>query len=133
MIGAEKDWREEFGLDRADARLFFAGEFDVAQRGGPASQAHGIRPAFELPALDDALCTDHRVLVYFKKVDRIDAIDVADLHSKFWNRSGASVLVFIWRYEGDVYSALAFSSRKPTVGARFRHSSTGFDIDRGKE
>jgi predicted RNA methylase len=105
-LGAEKDWREEFGLDLADAKLFFAGESDVAQKGGPASQAHVLRHAFELLRLDGVLCTDHAPLIYFKTVDRIDASDVADLHRKFWNHGGAPVLVLITRDEVHVYSGL---------------------------
>lgn len=105
-LGAEKDWREEFGLDQADAKLFFAGEEDVAQKGGPASQAHVLRHAFELLELDGVLCTEHAPLIYFKKVDRIDATDVADLHRTFWNHGGAPVLVIITRDEVHVYSGL---------------------------
>jgi hypothetical protein len=105
-LGAEKDWREEFGLDQADAKLFFAGEAEVAQKGGPASQAHVLRHAFDLLALDGVLCAEHAPLIYFKKVDRIDATEVADLHRTFWNHGGAPVLVLITRDEVHVYSGL---------------------------
>lgn len=105
-LGAEKDWREEFGLDLADARLFFADKADVGQLGGPTSQAHVIRHAFELLGLDGALCTEHAPLIYFKKVSRIDATAVSELHRKFWNHGGAPVLVLITRDEVHVYSGL---------------------------
>ncbi|HVR38218.1 MAG TPA: N-6 DNA methylase [Thermoanaerobaculia bacterium] len=105
-LGAEKDWREEFGLDRADTKLFFADKSDVARRGGPASQAHVIRHAFDLLSLDGALCTEHAPLVYFKKVHRIDATAVAELHRKFWNHGGAPVLALITRDDVHIYSGL---------------------------
>jgi hypothetical protein len=105
-LGAEKDWREEFGLDLADASLFFADKTDVARRGGPASQAHVIRHAFDLLGLDGALCTEHAPLIYFKKVNRIDATTVLELHRKFWNHGGAPVLVLITRDDVHVYSGL---------------------------
>ena len=105
-LGAEKDWREELGLDQADAKLFFSGQSDVAQKGGPASQAHVLRHAFELLGLDGVLCTEHAPLIYFKKVERIDPSDVADLHRRFWNHGGAPVLVLITRDEVHVYSSL---------------------------
>ncbi len=117
-LGAEKDWREEFGLDQADAKLFFAGEADVTQKGGPASQAHVLRHAFELLGLDAALCTEHAPLIYFKKADRIDATEVEDLHRTFWNHGGAPVLVLITREEVHVYSGLV----RPEPRAEYQRS-----------
>jgi hypothetical protein len=105
-LGAEKDWREEFGLDPADANLFFAGPSEVARRGSPSSQAHVLRHAFKLLDLDGILCTEHAPLIYFKKVHRIDADAVADLHHRFWNHGGAPVLVLISRDEVHIYSGL---------------------------
>ncbi|HEX7828372.1 MAG TPA: hypothetical protein VF787_01890 [Thermoanaerobaculia bacterium] len=105
-LGAEKDWRDEFGLDQADASLFFANKADVVRRGSPTSQAHVIRHAFDLLELDGALCTEHAPLIYFKKVHRIDATAIAELHRKFWNHGGAPVLAVITCDEVHVYSAL---------------------------
>jgi hypothetical protein len=105
-LGAEKDWREEFGLDLADASLFYADKSDIARRGGPTSQAHVIRHAFDLLGLDGALCTEHAPLIYFKKVHRIDANAVAEIHRKFWSHGGAPVLVLITRDDVHVYSGL---------------------------
>lgn len=105
-LAAEKDWREEFGLDLADASLFFADESDVARRGSPSSQAHVLRHAFKLLEVDGILCTEHAPLIYFKTLQRIDASTVADLHHKFWNHGGAPILVLITRDEVHVYSGL---------------------------
>ena len=105
-LGAEKDWRKEFGLDQADARLFFADKADLARRGSPASQVHVLRHAFELLEVDGVLCSPHAPLIYFKKVPRVDAARVVELHRRFWNHGGAPVLVLITREDVHVYSGL---------------------------
>jgi len=105
-LAAEKDWREEFGLDLADASLFFADESDVARRGAPSSQAHVLRHAFRLLEVDGILCTDHAPLIYFKKLRRIDVSTVTRLHRDFWNHGGAPVLVLITDDDVHVYSGL---------------------------
>src|SRR5258708_5124427 len=105
-FGAEKDWREEFGLDQADASHFFGDVSDVVRRSPSKSQAHVLRHAFELLAVDGILSTPHAPLIYFKQVQRIDTNAVVELHRKFWNHGGAPVLVLITRDEVHVYSGL---------------------------
>src|SRR5436305_8434088 len=105
-LGTEKDWRQEFGLDEADAKLFFADKSDLARHSGSTSQAHVVRQAFDLLGLDGALCTDHAPLIYFKRVRRVDPADVVELHRRFWNHGGAPVLVLITQDEVHVYSGL---------------------------
>ena len=82
-LGVEKDWRQEFGLDRADRSLFFGDKSEVVRRGSPSSQAHVLRHAFDLLDVDGILSTEHAPLIYFKKVQRIDPAAVAELHRRF--------------------------------------------------
>lgn len=50
-----------------------------------APQAHIMCCAFDLLKLDGMLCAENAPLVYFKEVKRVNPLEVAALHRKFWN------------------------------------------------
>jgi N-6 DNA Methylase len=105
-LGIHHEWREQFGIGDADAKLFFASKSDLGRRDTTGAQGHVLRRAFDLLDLDGVFCTDNTPLVYFKRVDRIHLPDVARLHQKFWNHGGAPILVLISRDDVHVYSGL---------------------------
>jgi hypothetical protein len=116
--GMNSDWRKEFGIDDAHANLFFASPGDVATAEASAARPHVLRRAFQLLKLDGIFCTQHAPLVYFKLVDRIDALEVAQAHRLFWNHGGAPVLVFVSPRDVHIYSGLVRPAAEPDPSGR---------------
>ena len=104
---AASDWRKEFGIDgRKPPNLFTSKD----QMSPSTPQAHLLRRAFDVLKVDGILCVDHSPLAYFKLVKRITSEAVYELHKRFWNHSGASLLVLISDDCVHVYSGMT----KPT-------------------
>ncbi len=98
------DWWSDFGLDPDGSEAFFARKADLNAAETEAPQSHIMRRAFDLLKLDGILCAENVPLVYFKQLKRINAVDVAELHRKFWNHGGAPILALITPEEVHVYS-----------------------------
>lgn len=105
-ISANNEWRNEFGIAKARPRDFFASKAELNAPGVTASQGHVLRHAFDLLDLDGVFCTENTPLVYFKKVNGIQATEVARLHRTFWNHGGAPILVFVAPDQVQIYSGL---------------------------
>jgi hypothetical protein len=106
MNGGEGEgWREHFGFEEADGRLFVS-KTDFLRGEKTSAQPHILRRAFELLDLDAIFSSGTAPLVYFKTVDSIAAADVARLHRNFWNHGGAPILVLVALDEVHVYSSL---------------------------
>lgn len=99
-------WLDEFGLGGGPADGYIAGKAAINRGGRATSQAHVLRRAFDLLALDGVLCADNAPLVYFKRVAHLDARETASLHRTLWNHGGAPVLVLIAPEEVQLFSAL---------------------------
>src|SRR6267378_1277738 len=87
-------------------KYFLRQQGRVNEPGTDVSQGHVLRRAFDLLKLDGIFCTESAPLVYFKQVKRIETREVARLHQKFWNHSGAPILVLVGLNEVHVYSGL---------------------------
>lgn len=105
-ISGNNEWRNEFGLDRASPKNFFASKDEVDAPGIASSQGHVLRRAFDLLRLDGVFCTENTPLVYFKKVNRIQPSEVRRLHRTFWNHGGAPILVLVAPNQVHIYSGL---------------------------
>lgn len=105
-ISPNIEWRNEFGLASVGPRDFFSSKAELNSPGITASQGHVLRRAFDLLDLDGVFCRGNSPLVYFKKVNRIQAADVAKLHRTFWNHGGAPILVLIAPDQVQIYSGL---------------------------
>jgi len=112
----DKDWRREFGVERAEPGIFFASQAELNAAGADAPQGHVLRRGFDLLKLDGVLCTENAPLVYFKQVKRIDTAEVVRLHRKFWNHGGAPILVLIAPDQVHVYSGLTRPVPQPDRG-----------------
>ena len=111
-------WHAEFGVaEHGD--LFIPATTHLSRVAPHASQAHVARRAFDLLALDGVLCNDNAPLVYFKRVTRIDNIQIAALHRTFWNHGGAPILALIAPDQIHVYSG--FVRPIPTITTAPRH------------
>jgi hypothetical protein len=117
-VATDKDWRKEFGIERAEPGIFFASQAELNAAGADAPQGHVLRRGFDLLKLDGILCTENAPLVYFKQVKRIDTAEVVRLHRKFWNHGGAPILVLIAPDQVHVYSGLTAPVRQPGRGGR---------------
>ena len=113
-VATDKDWRNEFGIEHAEPKVFFANETELNATGTHGSQGHVLGRAFDLLKLDGVLCTENTPLVYFKQVKRIDPAEVFRLHRRFWNHGGAPLLVLIAPNEVHVYSG--FTRPVPQAG-----------------
>lgn len=104
-------WRSEFGItdDRSDR--FFASVEDLRKRATSAPHAHVLRRAFDLLGLDGVLCDQGAPVVYFKQLEALRRADVVDLHRRFWNHGGASILVLISPTEVQVHSGFSRPTR----------------------
>ena len=100
-------WQSEFGIDATHSYSFFARKEDIDSFDSPISYAHVVRRAFDLLELDGVWCDQNTPIVYFKVVDKIDALEISKLHRRFWNHGGAAILVIISPNEVQVYSGLA--------------------------
>lgn len=105
-VAANNKWRSEFGIESAGPSDFFASKAELNAPGVTASQGHVLRRAFDLLGLDGVLCRDNTPLVYFKKVSRIEPVEVARLHRTFWNHGGAPILVLVAPDQVQIYSGL---------------------------
>ena len=100
---SEKNWQEEFGIATRKPPSFFSGKGEI----GPTTpQGHLLRRAFDVLKVDGVLCVDHSPLAYFKLVKRISRQAAFDLHRRFWNHSGASLLVLVTDDRVHVYSGM---------------------------
>jgi hypothetical protein len=100
----QHDWRKEFGLDSRRPPNLFISDKELTSS---TPQAHLLRRAFDAFKVNGILCVDHAPLAYFKVIDRITPAAVFELHRRFWNHSGASLLVLITRDRVHVYSGTA--------------------------
>jgi hypothetical protein len=100
---APKKWQEEFGIDGRRPPNLFTSSDDISQK---TPQAHLLRRAFDVLKVDGVLCVDHSPLVYFKVAKRITPEAVYDLHQRFWNHSGAAILVLVTDDDVQVYSGM---------------------------
>ena len=98
-----KDWRKEFGISERKPPRLFSSKDEITNK---VPQGHLLRRAFDVLGLDGILCADHSPLAYFKTVKRITPQEVFELHRKFWNHSGASLLVLITDDRVYVYSGM---------------------------
>ena len=105
--GTSTHWRKQFGLDNRSAPEFFA---DTADLSDDAPQAHLLQRGFDELDLDGILCAENTPLVYFRRVDRIDADWEAEFYRDFWHHGGAPVLVVISDEDVNIYSALTLPS-----------------------
>src|SRR5215472_2225823 len=103
--GAGDGWREQFGFQEADGRLFVS-KSDFLRGEKTSTQPHILRRAFELLDLDAIFSSGTGPLIYFKTVVSIAAADIMQLHRNFWNHGGAPILVLIAPDEVHVYSSL---------------------------
>ncbi len=105
-FAAGEEWPKEFGIGHGGQNTFYASKAELNEPGTDVSQGHVLRRAFDLLKLDGIFCTESAPLVYFKQVKRIETREVARLHQKFWNHSGAPILVLVGLNEVHVYSGL---------------------------
>lgn len=99
----ERDWLEDFGIQRRKPPNFFASKDEL---NASTKQAHLLRRAFDVLGVDGILCSDHSPLAYFKRVKRLTPDAVRELHRQFWNHGGAPVLVLVSDDRVDVYSGM---------------------------
>lgn len=101
--GAMTDWQEEFGIDGRQPPNLFTSKDDISPK---TPQAHLLRRAFDVLKVDGVLCVDHSPLVYFKLAKRMTSDAVYDLHQRFWNHSGAAILVLVTDEQIQIYSGM---------------------------
>ncbi|QEL18693.1 HsdM family class I SAM-dependent methyltransferase [Limnoglobus roseus] len=103
------DWRQEFGLAGRSSPGFFTAKSEITPS---TPQAHLLRRAFDTLDVDGVLCADHSPLVYFRVVKRITPDAILELHHRFWNHGGASLLVLVTDDSVHVYSGMT----RPAAG-----------------
>ncbi len=99
----EADWLKDFGISGRKPPTLFTSKDDLSQS---TTQAHLLRRAFDVLAVDGILCSDHSPLVYFKRVKRVTLEVVHKLHQQFWNHGGAPVLVIVSDDRVHIYSGM---------------------------
>jgi hypothetical protein len=101
---AGASWTTDFGLNDRTPPAFF-----VSKEGlGPSMpQAHVLRRAFDLLALDGILCADNTPLIYFKLVADLSLETILPLQRQSWNHGGAPILVLVSDETVHIYSAMS--------------------------
>jgi hypothetical protein len=99
----QRNWTADFGLDTRQPPNLFISKAQIAPS---IPQAHLLRRAFDVLDVDGVLCVDHSPLAYFKLLKRITPEIVFELHKKFWNHSGALLLVLVTEDSVHVYSGM---------------------------
>ena len=115
-------WQTEFGISQKRSAYFFTSKEDFTGSTASVPQAHVLRRAFDLLALDAVLCSDNAPLVYFKQVPKIESGEALRLHRDFWNHGGAPLFVLIDPWNVHVYSGLC----RPTENADAHGHAAGF-------
>lgn len=115
MTAQSRDrWHKSAGISRALYPSLFLSP-DAVTPGTP--QAHVIRHAFDLLALDGVFCSDGAPIVFFKLVESFALTEVLAIHKRFWNHGGAPVLVLISGDRAEIYSGLSRPICPEDVGA----------------
>jgi hypothetical protein len=115
-------WQTEFGISQKRSAHFFTSKDDFTATNAAVPQAHVLRRAFDLLALDAVLCSDNAPLVYFKQVSKIESEESLRLYRDFWNHGGAPLFVLIDPWNVHIYSGL----RRPTESVDAQGHAAGF-------
>lgn len=108
------NWTQEFGLEARQPPNLFTSKSQITPS---TPQAHLLRRAFDVLAIDGILCVDHSPLAYFKLLKRITPEIVFELHTQFWNHGGASLLVLVTDDSVQVYSGMTRPEPKSDTAA----------------
>jgi hypothetical protein len=103
---AQKDWKQDFGLDSRKPPHFFSSVDQLDDAAGKTPQPHALRRAFEQLGIHGVLCQERSPVIYFRQVKKIEPADIINLHRSFWNQGIAPILVIIAPDEVHVYSGL---------------------------
>jgi hypothetical protein len=106
ITAAQKDWKQDFGLDSRKPPHFFSSVDQLDDAAGKTPQPHALRRAFEQLEIDGVLCQERSPVIYFRQVKKIEPADIINLHRSFWNQGIAPILVIIAPDEVHVYSGL---------------------------
>jgi len=117
-IEPSTDWRHEFGLGDLQPPVFFSSVEELDHAGASAPQSQTLRRAFEQLGIEGVLCQDRSPVIYFRRVEAIEAAAVSELRLRFWNQGVAPVLVLISPEQVHIYSGLAEPSDETAAGTK---------------
>ena len=115
---AQKDWKQDFGLNGRKPPHFFSSVDQLDDVAGRVPQPHALRRAFEQLGIEGILCQERSPVIYFRQVRKIDPEEVTKIHRSFWNQGIAPILVVIAPDEVHVYSGLVPPASLPEGSGR---------------